>query len=319
MQKIPLGNTNEKISCMALGTMYFGTKIDEQTAFLLLDYYHNQGGDFLDSANKYASWVPGFKGGESELLIGKWLKQKANRNEIFLATKVGFPYCSVPHSLKKDIIISECEKSLKRLGVETIDLYFAHVYDATTPAVEVMETFSKLKKQGKIRFAGASNYFGWQLSQANNATIGFDFDGFVCLQQRHTFLEPGLRANFGTQQVLSPEIEEYSQTQNLTLMAYSPLLGGAYVNPDRPIPIQYQNAANDLKINNLKQVAKDLQVSPNAVVLRWMIQASPAVIPIMTGSSEDQLKENMETFSFILNDEQLGILNQDIVQANKYS
>ena len=304
---------------MGLGTMYFGSKVDEQTSFSMLDYYSELGGSFIDSANKYASWVPGFQGGESELLIGKWLKRKANRDKMFLTSKVGFPYGTIPRSLKKEIIISECERSLKRLGVETIDLYFAHTYDEQTPAVEVMEAFSVLKKQGKIRFKGASNYLGWQLAEASFTTDKGDFEGFTCLQQRHTYLEPGLRSNFGTQLLLTPEIEEYCQIQNLNIMAYSPLLGGAYVNSDKSIPVQYQSAANDFRMKNLKQLAIELQVSPNAVVLHWMMQSTPVIIPMVTGSSVSQLEENMEALRFILNDEQLAILNQDLGQINKYS
>ncbi len=97
------------------------------------------------------------------------------------------------------------------------------------------------------------------------------------------------------------------------------MLGGAYVNSEKPIPVQYQSAANDFRIKNLNQLAVDLKVSPNAVVLRWMIQSTPAVIPIVAGSSVVQLEENMEALTFILNDEQLTLLNQDIVKSNKYS
>lgn len=319
MQKIGLGNTNEQISCMGLGTMYLGSKVNEQTSFSILDYYCDQGGNLLDSANKYASWVPGFQGGESELLIGKWIKQKGNREKMFLTSKVGFPYGKIPRSLKKDIIITECERSLQRLGVETIDLYFAHAYDVQTPAEEVIEAFSTLKGQGKIRYAGASNYLGWQLSEAVQAADKSGFEGFTCLQQRHTYLEPGLRANFGTQLLLTPEIEEYCQIQNLTIMAYSPLLGGAYVNSEKPIPVQYKSAANDFRMKNLKQLAAELQVPSNAVVLRWMMQSSPAIIPMVTGSTVAQLEQNMEALTFTLNDEQLTLLNKDVVQPHKYS
>jgi aryl-alcohol dehydrogenase-like predicted oxidoreductase len=312
MQKTELGNTTEKISCMGLGTMYFGSKIDEQTSFSILDYYVEQGGSFLDSANKYASWVPGFNGGESELLIGKWLKQKANRQIMFITSKVGFPYGDIPRSLKKEIIISECERSLKRLGVETIDLYFAHAYDAATTVDEVMEAFASLKKQGKIRFTGASNYSGWQLSEANHAAKKFEFEGFTCLQQRHTYLEPTLRANFGTQLVLTPETEEYCETRNITIMAYSPLLGGAYVKPDKPITAQYQNAVTDFRIEKLKQVANELHISPNAVVLRWMMQSTPPIIPIVAGSLVRQIRENLNALSIELSAKQLDRLNHDI-------
>ena len=304
---------------MGLGTMYFGSKVDKKTSFSILDYYSELGGSFLDSANKYASWLPGYKGGESEFLIGKWLKQKGLRYKMFITSKVGFPYKNIPRSLKKEIIISECECSLQRLGVETIDLYFAHAYDASIPVEEVMEAFESLKQQGKIRFSGASNYFGWQLLEAGNAAKKTDTESFTCLQQRHTYLEPGLRANFGSQLLLSPEIEQYCLSQNITIMAYSPLLGGAYVNSDKPIPIQYQSAANDFRLKNLKKLARELQVSPNAVVLRWMMQGSPLVIPMMTGSKISQVEENMEALSFNLIDKQLALLNQDIVQPNKYS
>jgi aryl-alcohol dehydrogenase-like predicted oxidoreductase len=157
------------------------------------------------------------------------------------------------------------------------------------------------------------------LSEAAQAADKCGFEGFTCLQQRHTYLEPGLRANFGTQLLLTPEIEEYGKTQNLTIMAYSPLLGGAYVNSNRPIPVQYQSAANNFRMKNLNQLAKELQVSPNAVVLRWMMQSSPAIIPMVTGSSVSQLEENMKALTFILNDEQLALLNQEMVQPNKYS
>lgn len=147
MQKVKLGNTKTKISCMGLGTMYFGSKTDESTSFALLDKYIEWGGSFLDSANKYASWVPGFKGGESECLLGRWMKQRGNRQQVFISSKVGFPYGEIPRSLKKDIIISECEKSLKRMGTETIDLYFAHAHDAETPVEEIMEAFLPSSKE----------------------------------------------------------------------------------------------------------------------------------------------------------------------------
>ena len=318
MQKIGLGNTDKQISCMGLGTMYFGSKIDEQTSFSLLNLYFEQGGILLDSANKYASWIPGCEGGESERLIGKWLRQKVNRDKIFLTSKVGFPYGKIPRSLKKDIIISECERSLQRLQTETIDLYFAHTYDPETTSEEVMEAFFTLKKQGKIRFAGASNYLGWQLAEAALAANKYGFEGFTSLQQRHTYLEPGLRANFGTQILLSPETIQYCKKQNITIMAYSPLLGGVYVKSDKVLPVQYQSASNDFRMKNLKQLAEELNVSPNGVVLRWMMQSSLKVIPLVTGSSVTQLKENMEALNFILNKDQIALLNMEISQPAKY-
>jgi aryl-alcohol dehydrogenase-like predicted oxidoreductase len=319
MNKTALGNTEEMISCMGLGTMYFGTKVDEPISFNILDYYVARGGSLLDSANKYASWVPGFQGGESETLLGKWMKNRGIRQQMFITSKVGFPYGNVPRSLKKEIVISECEKSLKRLGVETIDLYFAHAYDANTPIEVTMEAFFQLKKQGKIRFAGASNFYGWQLSEANLVSCQQNWEGFCCLQQRHTYLEPGLRSDFGTQLLLTPEIQALCKTKNISLMAYSPLLGGAYVRNDRPIPVHYQSKANEFRLVKLNETAEELQVSPNAVVLAWMMQCYPQIIPMVTGSSVIQLEENFKALSFTLTKEQIGKLNQAIDQPNKYA
>jgi len=152
MEKVELGQTRELISCMGLGTMYFGSRVDEETSFKLLNKYVESGCSFLDTANKYASWIPGFQGGESESLIGKWMKQKNNRQNMFITSKVGFPYGNIPRSLKKEIIILECEKSLKRLGVEVIDLYFAHAFDNNTPQEETMEAFHSLKKRRENTF-----------------------------------------------------------------------------------------------------------------------------------------------------------------------
>jgi aryl-alcohol dehydrogenase-like predicted oxidoreductase len=316
MQKVNLGKTGQQISCIGLGTMYFRSKVDEKTSFDILDFYAAQGGTFLDSANKYASWIPGFKGGESEMLIGKWMNERKNRSSMLISSKVGFSYGETPRSLKKEIIIAECEKSLKRMNVETIDLYFAHAFDAQTPLDETMEAFYQLKKSGKIRFAGASNFYAWHLSEANSIANHQGWEGFCCLQQRHTYLEPTLRTSFGAQLLLTPEIANYCETNEITTMAYSPLLAGAYVDAQKPIPIQYQSVTSDFRLKVLKEIATELNVSANAVVLAWMMQTK--TIPMVTGSSVNQINENFSALKFKLTAEQLQRLEQDVVEPNKY-
>jgi|WetSurMetagenome_2_1015567.scaffolds.fasta_scaffold01681_8 aryl-alcohol dehydrogenase-like predicted oxidoreductase len=313
IRKVKLGYTGESISEIGLGTMYFGSKVDEHNSFMMLDLYSQAGGSFLDSANKYASWVPGFKGGESEQLIGKWLKQRGNRQSMFIASKVGFQYGDIPRSLKKEIIISECEKSLKRFGVDYIDLYFAHAHDYNTPHQEIMEAFCSLVKTGKIRFAGASNYYAWQLDEANLAANRQGWEGFCCIQQRHTFLEPALRADFGTQLLLTPELQNFCTARKITMMAYSPLLGGAYVRENRLLPVHYQNYSNNLKLAALRHVSSILNTSPNAIVIAWITQNNPNVIPLVAGSTLSQLNENLQATSIQLSEELLNILNQSIV------
>jgi len=317
--KTELGNTGHQISNIGLGTMYFGSKVDEKTSFRILDFYLGKGGSFCDSANKYASWVQGFQGGESETLIGKWMKLKGIRDEMFVSSKVGFPYGDIPRSLKKEIIISECDRSLKRLQTDHIDLYFAHAFDTSTSPKETMEAFYLLKKSGKIRYAGASNFYSWQLCEANAIAHQQGWEGFCCIQQRHTYLEPVLHANFGTQLLLTPELREYCVAENMAIMAYSPLLGGFYARQDRTLPIQYQSAVNDFHLSKLDEVANELNVSPNAVVLAWMVQNKPSVIPLVTGSNLVQIEENMAAVSIVLSPEQIEKLNQDNVLPDKYT
>jgi len=128
-----------------------------------------------------------------------------------------------------------------------------------------------------------------------------------------------LRANFGTQLLLTPELQDYCVAENLTIMAYSPLLGGVYSRKDRVLPVQYISPINDIHVAKLNEVADELNVSPNAVVLAWMVQGSPPVIPMVTGSNIAQLEENLESLTIQLSDEQLERLNQEVVQPNKYS
>lgn len=165
MKTIPLGFTNIPVSCLCLGAMYFGTRNDEATSFRLLDLYMDAGGFFIDTANIYSHWVLGYRGYESETLLGRWMKARKNRSKLFLATKVGFeiPYYGVQRGLKATRIIEEWEKSLRNLAVETIDLYYAHCDDLNTPLEESLEAFDQIVKAGKVRTIGASNYMAWRL------------------------------------------------------------------------------------------------------------------------------------------------------------
>ena len=318
MKKITLGKTGIEISVLGLGTMYFGSKLDERTSFRLMDLYLEHGGNFLDSANKYASWLPGCKGGESEMLINKWLKQRGRAADLVIATKVGFSYGDVPRSLKKEIIISECELSLRRLGVECIDLYFAHAYDPFTPIEETMEAFHQLKKAGKIRYVGASNYMDWRLEAANSLAELKDWEGFCCLQQRHTYVEPSIRADFGNQQVLTPGVVDLCRERQISLMAYSPLLGGIYGKHEAALPIQYQSLANEQKMAALSALTSKTPFTANQLVLSWMLHSSPQVIPLVTGSNEKQLIENLEAASIRLTSEDMDLLDGPVVEPNTY-
>src|SRR5690606_4556003 len=136
-----LGHTGVEVSVLCLGTMFLGTRNDTPSSHRILDSYLDAGGTFIDTANIYAHWVSGFRGGESETLLGEWMRERGNRSRLFIASKVGFGYPGVERGLTAQQIEAECEKSLRRLQVDTIDLYYAHVDDRITPLEESLAAF----------------------------------------------------------------------------------------------------------------------------------------------------------------------------------
>lgn len=205
------------------------------------------------------------------------------------------------------------------MGVETIDLYFAHTFDTETPVEETMEAFYQLKKAGKIRFAGASNMYGWQLFECNQASKTKDWEGFSCLQQRYSYLQPTLDADFGTQILLTREMIEFCKLKKISIMAYSPLLSGFYSDNSKTISPYYESKSSEVKIKALHAIASELNVSANAVVLAWMLQSSPVIVPVLACSSLAQLAENMQVLHFQLSDNQIKMLNQSVEKPVSYS
>ena len=297
MNTLPLGNTGVEVSQLCLGTMFFGTSTDRESSFRLLDQYLESGGGFLDTANIYARWVPGFEGGESESLLGRWMRERRNRSRLFVATKVGFEMPGVDRGLRSDQIQKECEKSLGRLGLETIDLYYAHVDDPNTPLDETLEAFSRLVTAGKVRYLGASNYRSWRLEEARCTSLAKTLPEFCCIQQRHSYLVPIPAADFGAQLSSTTELLEYCRVRGISLLAYSPLLGGAYTRADRPMPPQYLGSYNQKRLEALREVARDKLATPNQVVLAWMLRSDPVALPLVAASDPRQLAENLGALS----------------------
>jgi len=146
VDKVQLGNSDVWASALAMGSDVLGSKIDRATTFALLDYYADRGGTLIDTANFYASWLPGCKGGESETAIGAWMKERGNRNKLLVSSKLAFDYPSSPGGLTTQEIEQECNKSLKRLEIDHLDIYYAHRDDFATPQEETMAAFDRLVK-----------------------------------------------------------------------------------------------------------------------------------------------------------------------------
>jgi len=300
MDNINLGNSGVEVSQMCLGTMYFGTKVDKKMSFDLLDQYYEAGGRFLDSANKYACWIEGFKGGESETVIGNWIRERGNRNEMFVATKLGFDHPpDVQTGLKAEQIEQECEKSLIRMQIDVIDLYYAHCDDRNTPMEETLEAFDKLVRTGKVRFIGASNFMTWRLEQAHWTSKNNGWAPYQCIQQAHTYIRP-MPGGWNPGRESGKELFDFCRSRKLTLLAYCPLRQGAYTREDRPIP--WPGPDTDARLKMLRDITIEKEATLNQVVLAWMMQSNPLVIPIMAASNPEQMSENLNAINLNLSD-----------------
>ena len=310
MKTAPLGKSGVDVSIYSLGAMYFGSRNDRTTSYRMLDRYVDAGGSFIDTANIYAWWVDGCSGGESETLLGEWLAERGHRSRLFIASKVGFQYDDVKIGLTATQIETECNKSLRRLGVDTIDLYYAHVDDRNTPQEETLAAFDRLVRAGKVRFIGASNFTAWRLAQAHALSTQHGWPDYVCVQQRHTFLRPKPGASFDPQLSATDELIDYCRNNQVTLLAYSSLLSGAYQRADRPVPDEYRGPDADARLAALRAVAVAHGVTPNQVILAWLVQQEPPILPVMAASTDEQMAENLAALDLVLTDSELALLHR---------
>lgn len=312
MQTTPLGQTGIEVSALCLGTMHFGWRIPTENAYRLLDQYLDAGGAFLDTANIYGrtdQTDAGRVGAISEQTLGQWMRERGNRDRLFLATKVGFYYADVTRGLRPEQIEQECEKSLQRLGVETIDLYYAHIDDRDTPLEETLAAFDRLIKAGKVRFIGASNYLAWRMEEAYQLSQTNDLASYCCIQQRHTYLRPRPGTSTDPQVVANDDLFDWCRARGVTPLAYSALLSGAYTRSDKPLRDIYVGPDSQARLAALQAVATEVEATPNQVVLAWMRQSDPPVLPLIAASTPAQLQENLDALAVALSPDQMERLN----------
>lgn len=310
MRHTTLGQSGISVAAAPLGAMYLGTKQDYETSVGLLDHYVGLGGNFIDTANIYAHWIgEQWKGGESETVLGEWLRARGNRNDLVISTKVGIAYGDVPTSLAPERIIEECDKSLKRLGIDTIDLYFAHRDDPDVPQEDVLGTFAKLIEQGKVRAIGASNFTTDRLAAAHEIARLNGLPRYEVLQQRYTYLAVARGGYTGPQVLLTDDMIDYCTRARTSIMAYSVGIGGAYSRyPQTPLPEEFQTSSNGLRMKVLREIAEEVGADPQQVVLAWA-WANPIIMPLIAGSTTAQIDANIAAMDLVLSAEQLDRLN----------
>ena len=189
MDKRKLGHSGIEVAPFAFGGNVLGWTADEATSFSLLDAFSSSGFNLIDTADIYVNWLPGFKGGESETIIGKWLARSGKRSKVVLATKVGMKMGPGRTGLSKRYIIEAVEASLRRLNTEYVDLYQSHRDDADTPFEETLEAYAQLIKQGKVRAIGASNYAAERLEESLQVSASTGLPSYQTMQPRYNLYD----------------------------------------------------------------------------------------------------------------------------------
>lgn len=308
------GRVSMTVSEICLGTMYFGYRTDEATSFAILDRFAEAGGTFLDTANNYGQWHG--DAGESERVIGRWLRSRGMAGRMVLATKVG-ARTTVPgdpdprhwQGLGAAAIVEDAETSLRNLGVDRLDLYYAHIDDRSTPLEETVAALASLAESGQAGLLGCSNTATWRIERARRIARAAGRPGYSCVQQQHTYLRP--LPDPGQLNLITEELLDYAAASDLTLLAYSPLLAGCYARPDKPLPAAYAHAANRERLCVLSEVAGELGATPGQVVLAWLLARSrPGIIPIPGASTVAQLDEILSATSLSLEDEVIRRLDE---------
>lgn len=310
MNHITLSN-GLRIAPVALGAMNFGTTTSKEQAYAVLDAYIDMGGNFIDTSNNYAHWAG--TGDESETVLGEWLRDRGCRDRVVIATKVGFDRHGEGAGLKKAQIEYWVDESLRKLGTDYIDLYYAHTDDPTTPLEETMETFGMLVKKGKVRVLGGSNYDTWRFSEANALAKANGWTPYTVMQQRFTYLHP--RADMAPKYIFNESVNRerlrYLCDKDIPLVSYSCLAKGGYEDTSR-IPSDYIVGE---RLETIRNMAQEKGVSTSALVVAWMVnlyrcEGFPRVIPLFASSRVSHFTDNLKGVSLALSDEEMAILNR---------
>jgi aryl-alcohol dehydrogenase-like predicted oxidoreductase len=287
-----LAKTDLKISNLCLGGNVFGWSADERQSHDVLNLYSELGGNFIDTADVYSEWGEGHVGGESESVIGSWLKSRASTDDVVIATKVS--KLSTRPGLGRANILAACDDSLRRLGRDHIDLYYAHDDDKETPLEESLAAFTELQQAGKIRFAAASNYTGARLLEAAQISKERGLIEYSALQNHYNLLE---REEYERDSV--PALAELGIEGVPFFGLARGFLSGKYregveVESVRATGVtKYTNEHGWAVLAKLDRLANHRSVSLSAIALAWLRQQPSVAAPIASARTTEQLREIM--------------------------
>jgi len=286
--RVQIKNTNLSVSPLCLGGNVFGWSADQDQSFAVLDAYVEAGGNFIDTADVYSSWKEGNQGGESETIIGNWMKARGNRDQLVIATKVGM--WEKQKGLSAGNIKSALEGSLKRLQTDHVDLYYSHEDDAAIPLYETLGTYTELKSTGKIQHAAASNYNLARLREAAHVSQSHGYTKYVAVQNKYNLLD---RAEFegdiaqGIEGLGIASISYYGLARGFLSGKYQP---GITVDSMRAGgAAEYQNERGWEVLSTVEKIAQELGTNPSAISLGWL--RAKGSLPIASARTVEQLRE----------------------------
>lgn len=305
---------------MALGTMYFGTRVDESAAFALLDRFVELGGRWLDTSNNYSFWASeSGEGGQSEALLGRWLRANPGV-DVRLSTKVGarptrpggFP--DHLEGLARDTVRASLAASLERLGRDAVDLYWAHVEDPTVSPEDLVATFGGLVSEGLVGAYGVSNHPSWLVERLRGAAERAGLPQPSTYQQRYSYYQPlpgvpveGQPMALGM--LTDDGLDLLRRNPGITGWVYTATLLGAYDREDRPLSPEYVHPGNERRRVALDAVASGRGLRRGQVVLAWLASGRPPLVPIVGVSRVEHLEQAWQGVTTRLTDEELATLD----------
>ena len=313
MKKRKLGNSGLEVAPLAFGGNVFGWTANEQTSFQLLDAFVAAGFNLIDTADIYSRFAPGNRGGESETIIGKWLKQGGRRDKVIIATKVGLEMGPDKKGLSKAYILGAAEDSLRRLQTDYIDLYQSHKDDPDTPLEETIEAYAQLMKEGKVRAIGASNYSAERLSEALAVSKAHGLPRYETLQPEYNLYD---RAEY------EEKLEAVCVENGLGVITYFSLASGFLTGKYRSavdlsksprgerMVKKYLNERGFRILDALDEVAKGVTATPAQVALAWLIARPSVTAPIASATSLDQLNDLISATKLELDEAAIELLNR---------